>query len=159
MQFFYAGEKRSPRRHVGRRWAHVLPQDHSLDSEDHLGLDLDRSVASQWHLEGENPATSRLRCPLRLGDVQIKPNFLFHVRLIGGLRRWWRFAPGKGVHSTALVQVVNQPQRHDSLGRRKTRHAQQYFPSTSFGDVKVGPVDTDAVRNIIKNRASPLAIL
>ncbi|MBK9572009.1 MAG: hypothetical protein IPO43_04385 [Rhodoferax sp.] len=155
VQFFYAGEKRSHGSmsvDVGPR---VLPKT-CLDSEDHLEpwTSIDRSLTNGiWKAKtGDHPAS---RCPLRLGNVQTnKPNFLFHVIdrrhyvTVLAFRlgkqfiplRWFKWSIS---HNVMIRWVGGKP-----VVRSNTS-------STSFGDVKVGPVDTDAVRNIIKNPGKP----
>lgn len=155
VQFFYAGEKRSHGSMSVDIGPRVSPKI-CLDSED----DLDpwtsnaRSLANgMWGAKtGDHPAS---RCPLRLGNLHTnKPNFLFHVidrrhyvtvltfRL--GTQfiplRWFKWSVS---HNVMLRWVGGKPVVRSNA-------------STSFfGDVQVGPVDSDAVRNIIKKPTKP----
>lgn len=155
LQFFYAGEKRSHGSMTIDVGPRVSPKT-CLDSEDDLEpwTSNARSLANgTWGAKtGDHPAS---RCPLRLGNLHTnKPNFLFHVidrrNYVTVLTfrlgkqfiplRWFKWSVS---HNVMLRWVGGKP-----VVRANTSTA-------SFGDVKVGPPDTDTVRNIIKKPGKP----
>jgi hypothetical protein len=155
VQFFYAGEKRSHGSVVVDVAPKVSPRV-CLDSEDNLDpwTSADRAIVSGiWKAKtGDHPAA---RCPLRLGNLQTnKPNFLFHVidrrhyvtvltfRL--GTQfiplRWFKWSVA---HNVMIRWVGGKPVVRSNAS------------SVSFGEVKVGPPDSLAVRNIISRPGRP----
>ncbi len=155
LQFFYAGEKRSHGSMTIDVGPRVSPKT-CLDSEDDLDpwTSNSRSLANgTWGAKtGDHPAS---RCPLRLGNLHTnKPNFLFHVidrrNYVTVLTfrlgkqfiplRWFKWSVS---HNVMLRWVGGKP-----VVRANTSTA-------TFGDVKVGPPDTDTVRNIIKKPGKP----
>ena len=157
LQFYYAGEKRnhgSVTLEIGPR---MVPKT-CLDSEDNVEpwtSDKRRRsfVNGTWKATmGDHPA---LRCILRLGNIATnKPNFLFHVidrrRYVTVLTfrlgtqfiplRWFKWSIDRNV---MLRWVNSKPKVHRNSSR------------FSFGEVKVGPPDSDTVRNIIKRPGKP----
>lgn len=155
VQFFYAGEKRSH----GSMTIDIGPSLNPktcLDSEDGLQpwTSNDRSLVNGvWKAKtGDHPAS---RCPLRLGNVATnKPNFLFHAidrrRYVTVLTfrlgtefiplRWFKWSIS---HNIKIKWVGGKPTVHSNAS------------TTSFGEVKMGPPDTETVRKIIKKPGKP----
>lgn len=155
LQFFFAGERRNHGSMTFNVGPKIVPQT-CLDSEDDVepwtspNRSLDNGI---WKAKtGDHPAS---RCPLRVGNVATnKPNFLFHVidrrRYVTVLTfrlgtqfiplRWFEWSIA---HDVKFCWVGGTP---------RVRESRSTF---SFGEVKLGPPDSDTVRKIIKNPGRP----
>jgi hypothetical protein len=155
LQFFYAGEKRSHGSMTVDVGPRIVPKT-CLDSEDNVQpwTSNDRSLDNgTWKAKtGDHPAS---RCPLRLGNMTTnKPNFLFHVIdrrkyvTVLTFRLGTQFIPLRWFKWSISHNVMF----HWEGGKPKVRSNSS---TTSFGDVKVGPPDLDAVRKIVKKPSKP----
>jgi hypothetical protein len=155
LQFYYAGEKRghgSMSFDIGPR---ITPKT-CLDSDDSVEpwTSADRSLDNGiWKAKtGDHPAS---RCPLRVGNILTnQPNFLFHVidrrRYVTILTfrlgtqfiplRWFKWSVS---HNVKFSWVGGKPRVRSNTS------------SYDFGEVKMGPPDTDTVRKIVKKPERP----
>lgn len=155
LQFYFAGEKRghgSMSFDIGPR---ITPKT-CLDSDDAVEpwTSADRSLDNGvWKAKtGDHPAS---RCPLRVGNILTnQPNFIFHVidrrRYVTILTfrlgtqfiplRWFKWSVS---HNVKFSWVGGKP--------RVRSNTSNY----DFGEVKMGPPDTDAIRKIVKKPERP----
>jgi hypothetical protein len=155
LQFFYAGEARSHGSMTIDVGPGLSPKT-CLDSEDDVQpwTSTNRSLVDGiWKAKtGDHPAS---RCPLRLGNVATnKPNFLFHAidrrRYVTVLtfRLGRQFIPLRWFKWSVSHNVMFRW----AGGKPMVRSNSSTF---SFGEVKVGPPDVDAVRKIVKKPGKP----
>jgi hypothetical protein len=155
LQFFYAGAQRNHGSITIDVGPSISPKT-CLDSEDNVQpwTSFERSLVNGiWKAKtGDHPAS---RCPLRLGNLKTnKPNFLFHIidrrRYVTVLtfRLGTQFIPLRWFKWSISHNVMFRWVGGEALVRSNSS-------TSSFGEVKMGPPDSDTVRQIIKKPGKP----